>query len=51
MFWKNGVLNELQDDAQAYGIFLDVNDIYVTGSVGRVPINYRPWLLEKWSKG
>ena len=31
------MLNELQDDAQAYGI-LDCNDIYVTGSVGKVPI-------------
>ena len=36
------MLNELQDDAQAYEIFLDGNDIYVMVSVGKVPINYRP---------
>jgi len=41
-FWKNGVLTELQDNAQAYGIFIDGNDIYVAGSVGDVPINYKP---------
>ena len=41
-FWKNGVLHELEDNAQAYGIFLDGNDIYVTGAVGNVPANYRP---------
>ena len=41
-FWKNGTLYELEDNAQAYGIFLDGNDIYVTGSVGKVPAHYRP---------
>jgi hypothetical protein len=41
-FWKNGVLNELGDGAQAYGIFVEGNDIYVTGSVGDVPISYKP---------
>jgi len=41
-FWKNGMLYELEDDAQAYGIFLDGNDIYVTGAVGDVPARYRP---------
>jgi hypothetical protein len=45
-FWKNGVLTELQDNAQAYGIFLDGNDVYVTGSVGDVPVNYRPCYWE-----
>jgi len=41
-YWKNGALYELEDNAQAYGIFLDGNDIYVTGSVGNVPASYRP---------
>jgi hypothetical protein len=41
-YWKNGVLFELEDNAQGYGIFIDGADVYVTGSVGNVPINYRP---------
>lgn len=41
-YWKNGDLYELEDNAQAYGIFVDGDNIYVTGSVGRVPSNYRP---------
>jgi hypothetical protein len=41
-YWKNGDLYELEDNAQAYGIFVDGADIYVTGSFGRVPANYRP---------
>ena len=41
-FWKNGTLYELEDNAQAYGIFLDGNDIYVTGAFGDVPARYRP---------
>ena len=45
-YWKNGELHELEDHAQAYGIFIDGEDIYVTGAVGRVPTDYRPcyWL-------
>lgn len=41
-FWKNGVIHELEDDAQAYGIFLNGDDIYVTGAVGHVPASYKP---------
>lgn len=41
-YWKNGALYELEDDAQAYGIFLDGDDVYVTGAVGNVPASYRP---------
>lgn len=41
-YWKNKVLHELQDNAQASGIFIDGDDVYVTGSVGYVPIDYRP---------
>lgn len=41
-YWKNGELYELEDDAQAYGIFVDGDDIYVSGAVGDVPVNYRP---------
>jgi len=29
-------------DAQAYGIFLDGDDIYVSGATGNVPADYRP---------
>ncbi len=41
-YWKNGELCELEDNAQAYGIFVDGTDIYVCGAVGMVPANYRP---------
>ena len=41
-YWKNGVIQELGDDAQAYGIFVEGNNIYVTGAVGKFPSNYRP---------
>lgn len=41
-YWKNGTLYELEDDAQAYGIFVDGDDIYVSGAVGSVPASYRP---------
>lgn len=41
-YWKNGVLHELEDGAQAYGIFIDGNDIYISGAVGNVPASYRP---------
>lgn len=41
-YWKNGVLHELEDNAQASGIYIDGEDIYVTGSTGDVPVNYKP---------
>lgn len=41
-YWKNGTLYELEDNAQAYGIYIDGDDVYVSGSVGRVPIDYKP---------
>lgn len=41
-YWKNGELIELGDNAQAYGIYIDGNDVYVTGSVGQIPIDYKP---------
>ncbi|MEJ2881623.1 hypothetical protein [Pedobacter sp. GR22-6] len=41
-YWKNGKLQELEDLAQAYGIFINGEDVYVTGSVGNVPIDYKP---------
>ncbi|WP_407427319.1 hypothetical protein [Arcticibacter sp.] len=41
-YWKNGVLHELEDNAQAFGIFIDGEDIYVSGAVGGVPAKYRP---------
>lgn len=41
-YWKNEELVELEDDAQAYGIFLDGDDVYVSGSIGRVPVQYTP---------
>lgn len=41
-YWKNGTLHELEDSAQAYGIYIDGDDVYVTGSTGDVPINYKP---------
>lgn len=41
-YWKNGQLFELEDFAQAYGIYIDGADVYVTGSVGRVPVDYKP---------
>lgn len=41
-YWKNGVLFELEDNAQANGIYIDGDDVYVSGSVGQVPIDYKP---------
>lgn len=41
-YWKNGMLHELEDGAQAYGIYIDGDDIYVSGAVGNVPASYRP---------
>lgn len=41
-YWKNGVLHELEDNAQASGIFINGEDVYVTGSTGDVPVNYKP---------
>lgn len=40
-YWKNGELIELEDDAQAHGIYLDGNDVYISGSIGRVPVEYK----------
>jgi hypothetical protein len=40
-FWKNGELFELADDAQAHGIYIDGKDIYVSGSIGKVPVEYK----------
>ncbi len=40
-YWKNGELIELEDNAQASGIFIDGDDIYIAGSVGRVPVDYK----------
>jgi len=39
-FWKNRELFELEDNAQAYGIYIDGNDVYVSGSTGNVPSQY-----------
>lgn len=39
-YWKNGELFELDDNAQANGIFIDGNDIYICGSTGSVPVEY-----------
>lgn len=47
-YWKNEELYELEDNAQAYGIYIDGDDVYVSGSVGQVPIDYRPCY---WKKG
>ncbi|MDT7828287.1 hypothetical protein RQM65_06395 [Pricia sp. S334] len=47
-YWKNEELVELEEDAQAYGIFVDGDDIYVSGSVGRVPVEYTPCF---WKNG
>lgn len=41
-YWKNGELFELENFAQAYGIYIAGDDVYVTGSVGQVPIDYKP---------
>ncbi|MNT94142.1 hypothetical protein D3C86_1553020 [compost metagenome] len=41
-YWKNGTLYELEDNAQASGIYIDGEDVYVTGSTGDVPLNYKP---------
>ena len=40
-YWKNGARIDLEEDAQAHGIFIDGEDIYVSGSVGRVPVDYK----------
>ncbi|WP_417359780.1 hypothetical protein [Galbibacter sp.] len=41
-YWKNGELHELEDNAQAYGIFIDGDDVYVSGAFGATPIDYKP---------
>lgn len=41
-YWKNGELHELEDRAQAFGIFVDGEDVYISGAVGNVPASYRP---------
>lgn len=41
-YWKNGVRHDLEDNAQAYGIYIDGTDIYIAGSVGNVPGQYKP---------
>ncbi|RAV29110.1 hypothetical protein [Sinomicrobium soli] len=41
-YWVNGTYHELEDHAQAYGIYIDGTDIYVTGATGNVPTAYRP---------
>lgn len=40
-YWKNGELFELADDAQASGIYIDGNDVYVSGSIGKVLSQYK----------
>jgi hypothetical protein len=40
-YWKNGELFELADNAQASGIYIDGNDIYVSGSTGEVGAQYK----------
>lgn len=40
-YWKNGVITELEDNAIAYSIFIDGNDIYVAGAVGRFDAEYK----------
>ena len=39
-YWKNGELFELDDNAQANGIFIDGDNIYICGSTGSIPIEY-----------
>ncbi|MDD2584832.1 MAG: hypothetical protein PHE99_07835, partial [Bacteroidales bacterium] len=41
-YWKNRERIDLEDNAQAYGIYIDGNDIYVAGSIGDVPARYKP---------
>lgn len=41
-YWKNGELHELEDDAQAFGIVIDGDDIYIAGAIGNVPASYKP---------
>ena len=41
-YWKNQERIDLEDNAQAYDIYIDGNDIYVAGSVGDVPARYKP---------
>ena len=41
-YWKNGEIHELEDNAQAYGIFVDGTDVYITGATGVVPTAYKP---------
>lgn len=40
-YWKNKELFELEDNAQAYGIYVDGNDIYISGATGNVPSQYK----------
>ena len=40
-YWKNGELFELENNAQAFGIYINGNDVYVSGSTGYVPSQYK----------
>lgn len=40
-YWKNKELFELEDNAQAYGIYVDGSDIYISGASGNVPSQYK----------
>jgi len=40
-YWKNSELFKLEDNAQAEGIFIKGDDIYICGSVGRIPSEYK----------
>ncbi|MEH6659958.1 hypothetical protein [Leeuwenhoekiella marinoflava] len=40
-YWKNEELVELEDDAQATGIYIDGTDVYVCGSTGRDQASYK----------
>ncbi|MDG3582995.1 hypothetical protein [Galbibacter pacificus] len=41
-YWKNGELHELEDNAQAYGIYIKGDDVYICGAIGTTPVNYTP---------
>lgn len=41
-YWKNGELHELEDNAVAFGIFIDGDDVYVCGTYGNTPVDYKP---------
>ncbi|WP_157757624.1 hypothetical protein [Pseudalgibacter alginicilyticus] len=40
-YWKNEELFELEDNAQAYGIFIDGDDVYISGATGNIPPQYK----------